>query len=137
MSTSNSQYLPETSPAIPVKGEEPTRQSSDVDIFVDHFLSLMCDRSRRQILEILSVPNNNPGFPLERRSSDIARELGLTPATTSGHLRQLAQAGILSFRREGNVVYYRLCNDLLVQAFHDLVLALHREHDEHAQQAAS
>ena len=130
MATGNSQYLPEFSEEIPAEGEEPTKRSSDVDIFVDHFLSLMCDRSRRQILEILSVPNNNPGFPLERRSSDIARRLGLTPATTSGHLRQLAHAGLLSYRREGNVVYYRLCNDMLVQAFHDLVLALHKQHGE-------
>ena len=131
MTTSNSQYLPESSEEMPAEDEEPTKFSSDIDIFVDHFLSLMCDRSRRQILEILSVPNNDPGLPLERRSSDIARELGLTPATTSGHLRQLAQAGILSYRREGNVVYYRLCNGLLIQAFHDLVLALHKEHNEH------
>jgi DNA-binding transcriptional ArsR family regulator len=137
MATSSSQYLPESSEEIPAEGEEPTKKSSDVDIFVDHFLSLMCDRSRRQILEILSVPNTNPGLPLERRSSDIARELGLTPATTSGHLRQLAQAGLLSYRRAGNVVYYRLCNDLLVQAFHDLVVALHKQHSEHTAQAAS
>ncbi len=137
MPGSNSQDLPESFSATPVEGEEPTKQSSDVDIFVDHFLSLMCDRSRRQILEILSVPNTDPGFPLERRSSDIARELGLTPATTSGHLRQLAHAGLLSFRREGNEVYYRLCNGMLIQVFHDLVLALHKEHEENAQQVAS
>lgn len=137
MATSNPQYLPEQPTTIPAEGEEPTKKSPDVDMFVDHFLSLMCDRSRRQILEILSVPNNNPGLPLERRSSDIARELGLTPATTSGHLRQLAQAGLLSYRREGNMVYYRLVNNLLVQAFHDLVLALHKEHDEPFNQAAS
>ncbi|MEO8971307.1 MAG: metalloregulator ArsR/SmtB family transcription factor [Ktedonobacteraceae bacterium] len=137
MATSNSQHLSESSAGIPTEGEEPTRYSPDINIFVDHFLSLMCDRSRRQILEILSVPNNNPGLPLERRSSDIARELGLTPATTSGHLRQLAQAGLLSYRREGNVVYYRMVNNLLVQVFHDLVLALHKEHDEHFKQVAS
>lgn len=137
MATSKSQYLHEQSAAIPVEGEEPAKKSPDVDIFVDHFLSLMCDRSRRQILEILSVSNDNPGLPLERRSSDIASELGLTPATTSGHLRQLAQAGLLSYRREGNVVYYRLCNDLLIQAFHDLVRALHKAHGEQFKQAAS
>ncbi|MHB8597075.1 MAG: ArsR/SmtB family transcription factor [Ktedonobacteraceae bacterium] len=137
MTSSNSQHLSESSAGIPTEGEEPTKFSPDVDIFVDHFLSLMCDRSRRQILEILSVPNDNPGFLLERRSSDIARELGLTPATTSGHLRQLAQAGLLSYRREGNVVYYQLCNGLLVQAFHDLVQALHKEHVEHFKQVAS
>ncbi len=137
MPTSNSQHLPESSAEFLTEGKEPTKFSPEIDIFVDHFLSLMCDRSRRQILQILSVPNDNPGSLLERRSSDIARELGLTPATTSGHLRQLAQAGLLSYRREGNVVYYQLCNSLLVQAFHDLVQALHKEHVERFKQAAS
>ena|SRR5579863_3406707 len=134
MATSNFSYLPEQSEGE--TGEEPTKQSPDIDIFVDQFLSLMCDRSRRQILEILSVPNNDAGSQLERRSSDIAKELGLTPATTSGHLKQLTEAGILSYRRDGNEVYYRLCNALLVQAFRDLVLSLHKEYGERFKQEA-
>lgn len=126
MSTSNSSYSPDQ--ATETSAEEPTRRSPEIDQFVDHFLSLMCDRSRRQILQLLSVPNDAPGLPLERRSTDIARELGLSPATTSGHLRQLSQAQLIASRREGNVVYYRLCNHLLVRAFQDLVAALDREH---------
>lgn len=126
MSTSNPSYSPEQ--ATQSSAEEPTRNSPEIDKFVDHFLSLMCDRSRRQILQLLSVPNNTPGLPLERRSTDIARELGLSPATTSGHLRQLSEARLIASRREGNVVYYRLCNHLLVRAFQDLVAALDREH---------
>lgn len=135
MSTSNSSHT--SDPLNTISMEEPSRRSPDVDKFVDHFLSLMCDRSRRQILEILSVPNSTPGLPLERRSSDIARELGLSPATTSGHLRQLAEAGLLDFRREGNTVFYRLCNDYLVQAFHDLVQALGKEHNVRYHQQVS
>lgn len=135
MSTSNSSHT--SDPLNTISMEEPSRRSPDVDKFVDHFLSLMCDRSRRQILEILSVPNSTPGLPLERRSSDIAKELGLSPATTSGHLRQLAEAGLLDFRREGNTVFYRLCNDYLVQAFHNLVQALGKEHNERYHQQVS
>ena len=108
--------------------EEPTRRSPDIDVFVDHFLSLMCDRSRRQILQLLSVPSDTPGLPLERRSTDIAKELGLSPATTSGHLRQLADGRLIASRREGNVVYYRLGNHMLVRAFQDLIVALDHEH---------
>lgn len=134
MSNSDFSHLPEQSEAVTT--EEPTKHSPDIDVFVDQFLSLMCDHSRRQILEILSVPNNDPGFPLERRSSDIAKELGLTPATTSGHLRQLTEARLLTFRRDGNEVYYRLCNGMLVQSFRDLVVALHQEHDERFKQEA-
>jgi len=126
MSTSNSSFLPEQSAQI--TAEEPTRNSPDIDKFVDHFLALMCDRSRRQILQLLAVPNDTPGLPLERRSTDIARELGLSPATTSGHLRQLSEARLIASRREGNVVYYRLYNHLLVRAFQDLIAALDHEH---------
>ncbi len=126
MSTSNSSFLPKQSTQI--TAEEPTRSSPDIDKFVDHFLALMCDRSRRQILQLLAVPNDTPGLPLERRSTDIARELGLSPATTSGHLRQLSEARLIASRREGNVIYYRLYNHLLVRAFQDLIAALDHEH---------
>jgi len=126
MSMSNSSFLPEQSTQI--TDEEPTRNSPDIDKFVDHFLALMCDRSRRQILQLLAIPNDNPGLPLERRSTDIARELGLSPATTSGHLRQLSEARLIASRREGNVIYYRLYNHLLVRAFQDLIAALDHEH---------
>ncbi len=126
MSTSNSSFSSEQSTQI--TAEEPTRRSPEIDKFVDHFLALMCDRSRRQILQLLAVPNDTPGLPLERRSTDIARELGLSPATTSGHLRQLSEARLIASRKEGNVVYYRLYNHLLVRAFQDLIAALDREH---------
>jgi len=98
-------------------------------VFVDHFLSTMCETSRRQILELLATPNRGAeGAILERRSTDIARELGLSFPTTSGHLKQLAEAGLLSFRRDGNAVYYRIKNDLLVKAFHDLIGALDKHY---------
>ena len=126
MSTSKSSFSPEQ--LTQTTAEEPTRRPPEIDKFVDHFLALMCDRSRRQILQLLAVPNDTPGLPLERRSTDIARELGLSPATTSGHLRQLSEARLIASRREGNVVYYRLYNYLLVRAFQDLIAALDHEH---------
>src|SRR5579863_7299955 len=119
MPASNSSYLP-------------AGRSPEVDKFVDHFLSLMCDRSRRQILELLADPLEQAQTEhelVERRSTDIARKLGLTPATVSGHLRQLADAKLVHTRKEGNEVYYRLANHQLVDVFRDLLLALHHEHD--------
>lgn len=118
MPASNSSYLP-------------AGRSPEIDKFVDHFLSLMCDRSRRQILELLANPleiENASHELVERRSTDIARELGLSPATASGHLRQLANAELIASRRDGNEVYYRLANRKLVDVFRDLLLALHSEH---------
>ena len=109
----------------------PAGRSPEIDKFVDHFLSLMCDRSRRQILELLASPleiENASHELVERRSTDIARELGLSPATASGHLRQLANAELIASRRDGNEVYYRLANRKLVDVFRDLLLALHSEH---------
>jgi len=120
-----------------VKGDgDDTREAGlrpEIDQFVDHFLSLMCDRSRRQILELLATPvvdgqEEVKPSQMERRSTDIARELGLSPATTSEHLRRLSEAKLIAFRRAGNTVYYRLANEMLVRAFRDLVLALNKEH---------
>ncbi|HZS77406.1 MAG TPA: metalloregulator ArsR/SmtB family transcription factor [Ktedonobacteraceae bacterium] len=109
--------------------EQPTRRPPEIDKFVDDFLSTMCESSRRQILELLAEPSKGPtGTTYERRSTDIAKELGLSPATTSGHLKQLTDLGLLTYRREGNAIYYRIRNHFLVKAFHDLVAALDSEH---------
>ncbi len=97
----------------------------EMDAYVDAFLSLVCDTSRRYILELLSVSHANSDEILpERRSGDIARAIGLSAATTSEHLRQLAQAGLVTSRRDGNVVYYKLRNHQLVKVFQDLLSAL-------------
>ncbi|MBX5451119.1 ArsR/SmtB family transcription factor [Thermogemmatispora sp.] len=102
----------------------------DVEAFIDHFLGTMCDPSRRQILALLAAPAVEREKPVEMRSGEIARALGLAHATVSGHLRQLARTGLLGSRRSGNEVYYSVRNHLLVRAFHDLVEALHKEHQE-------
>ena len=111
----------------------PMHYPPELDKFVDHFLSIMCDRSRRQILELLAMPEDSNNIDehissLERRSGDIARALGLSPATVSGHLRQLAGIGLVVSRREGNSIYYRLSSHMLVRAFHDLLIALNKAH---------
>ena len=102
----------------------------EIDRFVDHFLSTMCDHSRRQILELLTIAHADESNSLiELRSGDIAKSLELSPATISGHLRQLSNAGLVISRREGNVIYYRVSNYLLVRAFQELLVALHKEYD--------
>ncbi len=111
-----------------VSGHSSPRRPPEVDKFVDSFLSTVCDTSRRYILELLAIPEeNNPTEMPERRSGDIARRIGLSAATTSEHLRLLAKAGLVTSRREGNVVYYRLRNHKLVQAFQTLLSALYTD----------
>lgn len=101
----------------------------EVDKHVDQFLSTMCESSRRQILELLAQPKGDAHGPtLERRSTDIATALNLAPSTTSEHLKQLAQAGLITSRRDGKVIYYRIRNILLVHAFYDLLDALDTDH---------
>ena len=127
MSTQNPSNSPQENSE---NGDERTpRRPPELDKFVDNFLSLVCDTSRRYILELLAVPTDehHPELP-ERRSGDIARAIGLSAATTSEHLRQLANAGLVSSRREGNTVYYRLRNQALVKAFQDLLLALDKDY---------
>ncbi len=97
---------------------------SEVDKYVDTFLTMVCDTSRRYILELLAVPTASESDLPEKRSGDIARAIGLSAATTSEHLKHLAAIGLVSSRREGNVVYYRLRNRTLVHAFQTLVKAL-------------
>lgn len=43
----------------------------------------------------------------ERSVEDIAREVGQSVANTSHHLRTLAQAGLVTTRREGTRIFYR------------------------------
>jgi DNA-binding transcriptional ArsR family regulator len=101
----------------------------EIEEFVDHFLSTMCDSTRRQILELLTIPDiSDQTPPIEMRSGDIAKALGLSPATISGHLRQLAETGLITSRRDGNAIYYRLRNHALVRTFKDLLHALDNEH---------
>ncbi|UCE88640.1 MAG: metalloregulator ArsR/SmtB family transcription factor [Pseudomonadota bacterium] len=47
----------------------------------------------------------------ERSVEDLARVSGLTVANTSQHLQQLRQAGLVTSRKEGLKVYYRLSGD--------------------------
>ncbi len=101
----------------------------EVDQYVDKFLSVVCDTSRRYILELLALPGEEGTISMpEKRSGDIARAIGLSPATTSEHLRHLASIGLVDSRRDGNVVYYRLCNRMLVKAFQDLLVALDKDY---------
>ena len=47
----------------------------------------------------------------ERSVEDLANEIGQSVANTSHHLRSLARAGVLTTRREGTRVFYRLAGE--------------------------
>ena|SRR2546421_6562470 len=107
------------------------RRSPERDAFVDQFLFTVCDMSRRSILELLAEPNEkDPSVLYERRSGEIAEILGLSSATISEHLHQLADLHLVTARKQGTAVYYRLSDHLLVQAFQDLLAALDRQYQK-------
>ncbi len=84
-----------------------SRRPPELDAFVDRFLSTVCDTSRRYILELLAEPNEkDSSLPYERRSGEIAEELGLSNATTSEHLRQLANLHLVTTRKEGTAIRF-------------------------------
>jgi len=58
---------------------------------------------RRQILDLLDQA--------ERNVDELMRELGLKLSNTSAQLRVLRHAGLVSSRRDGTSIYYRLTGD--------------------------
>lgn len=63
----------------------------------------LANGNRLELLELLAQG--------ERRVEDLAGVSGLSVANTSQHLQQLRQAGLVSSRREGVKVIYRLSGD--------------------------
>jgi rhodanese-related sulfurtransferase/DNA-binding transcriptional ArsR family regulator len=69
----------------------------------------------------------------ERPVEQIATELGQSVANTSHHLRAMAQAGLVTTRRDGTRIYYALASDRVAdlwlavqQVAADHVASLHR-----------
>ena len=99
---------------------------SEIEHYIDRFLSTTCDASRRRILEYLCIARqDDPNQDLPERSvGEIAAHLGLAVSTTSEHLKELLQIHLLATRKDGKKSYYSLRNQELVEAFHELVVAL-------------
>lgn len=69
----------------------------------------------------------------ERHVEELADEIEQSVANTSFHLRTLATAGLVTTRREGTRVYYRLASERvgdLWRALRDVAAAHHGELDE-------
>ena len=63
----------------------------------------------------------------ERSVEQLARMTGLAVANTSQHLQQLRQVGLVTARKEGLYVYYRVAGDGIVR----LLVALRAVGEEH------
>ncbi|MFP3914183.1 MAG: ArsR/SmtB family transcription factor [Actinomycetota bacterium] len=76
--------------------------------------SALASGRRVEIVEVLAQG--------ERTVEEIAEEIGQSLANTSHHLRTLARAGLVSTRRQGTHIHYRLASDAVLDAW----LALRR-----------
>ncbi len=69
----------------------------------------------------------------ERHVEELADEIGQSIANTSFHLRTLATTGLVSTRRDGTRIYYRLTSERVVElwsALRDVAAAHHAELDD-------
>jgi rhodanese-related sulfurtransferase len=69
----------------------------------------------------------------ERHVDELAAEIGQSVANTSFHLRVLATAGLVTTRRDGTRIYYRLASARvgeLWSALRDVTTAHHKQLDE-------
>jgi DNA-binding transcriptional ArsR family regulator len=53
----------------------------------------------------------------ERSVSDLSRDVGCQVPNMSQHLAVLRSAGLVASRREGSMVFYRLADDRVLEAY--------------------
>ena len=64
---------------------------------------------RLELINLLRVEEVSAG--------ELGEKLGLAPANLSQHLTMMRERHILVSRKDGNVVYYRIANPRLIEAF--------------------
>ena len=63
-------------------------------------------------LEVINVLRDG-----EMTVTELSQKLGLTVGNLSQHLSMMKERHILSCRKEGNMVYYRIANPKLIRCF--------------------
>src|SRR5680860_547466 len=84
----------------------PSGRRAAKDMLFDGFASIakaLSSGRRAEIIELLAQG--------ERTVDDVAGEIGQSIANTSHHLRTLAKVGLVTSRRAGTHVHYRLASD--------------------------
>jgi rhodanese-related sulfurtransferase len=101
-------------------GDRPAKDAL-FDAFADVAKSLGNGR-RAELIDVLAQG--------ERHVDDLATEIDQSVANTSFHLRALANAGLVTTRRDGTRIYYRLASERVAELWTAVrdVAAAHREH---------
>lgn len=55
---------------------------------------------------------------------DLATGMGMTPQAVSNQLQRLVDRGIVAGRRQGNMIYYRVVDDCVVDLLHQAMCLL-------------
>ena len=102
------------------------RQAKDAmfDAFADVAKALGNGR-RAELIDVIAQG--------ERHVEELAVEIGQSVANTSFHLRALASAGLVTTRRDGTRIYYRLSSSRVSElwaALRDVAAAHHEQLDE-------
>lgn len=102
------------------------RQAKDAlfDAFAD-VAKAVANGRRAELIDVLAQG--------ERHVEELATEIGQSLANTSFHLRALATAGLVTTRRDGTRIYYRLASSHVGElwaALRDVAAAHHEQLDE-------
>ncbi|MCE5190293.1 MAG: metalloregulator ArsR/SmtB family transcription factor [Actinomycetia bacterium] len=85
----------------------------------------LASEQRRSILRMLATCPLEPGAPCgttgEVCACKISERLNLAPSTVSHHMGMLRAAGLVSARKEGTWVHYRLKRDVIEQVASELL----------------
>ncbi len=78
-----------------------------------HYHAEMCKvLSHPKRLELINLLRDG-----EMNVGELCRELSLSPGNLSQHLAMMRERRILDSRKEANMVYYRIANPRLLEAF--------------------
>jgi DNA-binding transcriptional ArsR family regulator len=81
--------------------------SANAEALIDHVRGAMCERTRTQIVRLLSTGSLSVG--------ELASALGRSKSATSQHLRVLREGGVVTPNRRGRAIVYSLTNTPMVQ----------------------
>lgn len=79
---------------------------------LSHLVKAMANPHRLEIIDLLGQG--------ERSVEEIATEANMSIANASQHLQTLKQSNLVTIRRQGNYIYYRLASDNVYKSWSDL-----------------
>jgi DNA-binding transcriptional ArsR family regulator len=107
----------------PRKAEAPDGDELDhVFAVVARYFGVLSEPTRLKILHVICQA--------EKSVSAIVSETGATQTNVSRHLGLMLSAGVVSRRREGNVVYYRVANPEFVEICRSVCVQIASRIDE-------